>query len=131
MELINQRYETIRELGSGGFGTVYLARDTQLDILVALKRYDLKKMQGKFGSEEKALKYSVVNEIRRAIRLNHPNIIRYYDAFSISMASAFGQESYQVGVMEYLPDGDLHEYVARHGADSPAGRAVFSQIIAV
>ena len=37
MALINNRYELIRIIGKGGFGTTWYARDTKLDMPVAVK----------------------------------------------------------------------------------------------
>ncbi len=83
-------------IGKGGFGKVYRARDTNLGMEVAIKKY----------SGNLPAKYSLFEEIKRAIKLNHPNLVRYYDAFELDEASAFG-DKIQVGVLEYVNGGDL------------------------
>lgn len=67
------RYETVRLLGKGGMGEVYLATDPALGRRVALKvlpselQHDAK-MRGRF-----------MNEARAVAALNHPNIITLHD----------------------------------------------------
>ncbi|HEX5364988.1 MAG TPA: protein kinase [Gallionella sp.] len=64
------RFEIIRELGKGGQGMVYLAKDTQLDRGVAIKT--LRNLAHQ--SEQLA------HEARIVSKLQHPNIIPLYDA---------------------------------------------------
>ena len=85
-------------IGKGGFGSVYKAKDLSLDIWVAIKKY----------SGQLPAKYSLFEEIKRAIQLNHPNLIRYYDAFELKDNTAFG-DKIQVGVLEYANGGDLYQ----------------------
>ena len=65
-------YELERELGQGGMGTVYLARDTGLNRKVALKilRADL--------SDDPAFAQKFLDEVEVTASLAHPNIIRVY-----------------------------------------------------
>jgi hypothetical protein len=66
------RFELVRELGRGGFGIVYEARDRELGRAVALKavrageRLDLR--------EERLLR-----EAEAAARLSHPNLVTLFD----------------------------------------------------
>ncbi len=61
-------------LGTGGFGVVYLAEDTQLNRKVALK---LPHLEGVF-SPEKRRRFSA--EATTAANLDHPGIVRVYEA---------------------------------------------------
>ena len=65
-------YELERELGQGGMGTVYLARDTGLNRKVALKilRHDL--------SDDPSFSRKFLDEVEVTASLSHPNIIRVY-----------------------------------------------------
>src|SRR5262249_52859666 len=67
------RYELRRFLGSGGFGTVYLGHDTQLDRPVAIKV--LYSASGRAQTE----KESFLQEARRLARLRHPGIVSVHD----------------------------------------------------
>ncbi len=83
-------------IGQGGFGSVYKAYDENLGIHVALKKY----------SGNMPNKYSLFEEIKRVIQLNHTNLVRYYDAFEIKGDATFA-DKIQVGVMELVNGGDL------------------------
>jgi predicted Ser/Thr protein kinase len=65
------RFEVQRELGRGGFGVVYEARDLDLGRQVALKIVK----PGRFTEEEG----KVVREAEAIARLTHPNLITLYD----------------------------------------------------
>ncbi len=67
------RFEVLGEVGAGGMGRVYRARDSRLGREVAIKllaeRYS--------GNEEYLLRFE--HEARAASALNHPNIVTVYD----------------------------------------------------
>ena len=62
-------YEIVRQIGIGGMGEVYLAKDQKLDRRVALKI-----LNEKFSRDESNLK-RFVREAKAASALNHPNIL--------------------------------------------------------
>src|SRR5262245_9335947 len=67
------RYQILEEIGRGGFATVYRARDTELERLVALKELHPHLLAdtdwiGRFR-----------HEARLIARLNHPQIVTLYD----------------------------------------------------
>jgi TolB-like protein/Flp pilus assembly protein TadD len=66
------RFEIIRELGRGGFGVVYEARDRDLGRQVALKLV----RPGRITEEEG----KVSREAETIARLTHPNLVTLYDA---------------------------------------------------
>jgi class 3 adenylate cyclase/tRNA A-37 threonylcarbamoyl transferase component Bud32 len=95
------RYAILREIGGGGMGKVYLAHDTHLDRLIALK---VPRLDAVDSAERTMLRERFHREARAAALLNHPNICQVYD----------------VGVIEDIPyltmayiDGDpLHTWAA-------------------
>ena len=69
---LNNRYQTLRELGHGGMGTVYLALDTYLEREVAVKVLNRQQL----GTAGRGL---LLNEARAAARLSHPNVTMVFD----------------------------------------------------
>ena len=63
------RYSIDREIGRGGMGVVYLAREVHLDRPVAIKLLPPER------AREAALRHRFLREARLAAKLSHPNII--------------------------------------------------------
>ncbi len=68
-------YDVIRELGRGGMAVVHLARQRDLERLVALKEL------GGFNARDPAFAERFLRESRMAGGLNHPNIVTVYEYF--------------------------------------------------
>jgi predicted Ser/Thr protein kinase len=68
-EAVAGRYSLERELGRGGMGVVYLAREVRLDRLVAIKL-----LPPEFASQP-VLRDRFMREARTAARLSHPYIV--------------------------------------------------------
>ncbi len=95
------RYEILEEIGRGGMGIVFRARDRRLGREVALK---------KLPENLRAIPHAVklfLREARAAASLNHPNIVTVHDA---------GQEgeSYFI-TMELLAGSPLHKVLSQRG----------------
>jgi tetratricopeptide (TPR) repeat protein len=103
--LLGGRYRLERELGRGGMGMVYLARDMQLDRLVALK------FLGSLVDDSEEFRQRFIREAKAAARVNHPNIVHIYD-ISASLGRAYI-------AMEYVEGMNLHAYVHKWGALQP------------
>jgi len=65
-------YEVLAELGEGGMGVVYKARDTRLDRFVAIKVLTAATI-----SEERRRRFA--QEARAASALNHPGVVTIHD----------------------------------------------------
>jgi serine/threonine-protein kinase len=92
------KYKILSTIGSGGFGTVYLAEDTWIDKKVALK---VPHKQGvDFGE--------LLREPRLLASLNHPNIV--------TILTAERQSNVFFIVMEYVPGETLETIITRDGA---------------
>src|SRR4051794_11836679 len=92
------RYEMFREIGRGGMATVYLARQTELDRLVALKEL------AAFHASDPTWAKRFLRESRVAGSLSHPNIVTVFDYFE--------HEGTPYIAMEYIEAGSLRPYVA-------------------
>ena len=93
------RYEVLHEIGRGGTATVYLARQTDLGRLVALKELSA------LPVSDPATARRFVRESRLAGRLNHPNIVTVHDFFE--------DHGTPYIAMEYLERGSLRPVVRR------------------
>jgi serine/threonine-protein kinase len=92
------KYKILSPLGSGGFGTVYLAEDTWIDKKVAIKVPHRQNVD--FGS--------LLREPRLLASLSHPNIV--------SILTAEKQDNVFFIVMEYVPGETLEAIIAREGS---------------
>jgi tRNA A-37 threonylcarbamoyl transferase component Bud32 len=93
------RYEILREIGQGGMATVHLARQIDLDRLVALK--ELRALR----NDDPSLVHRFLREARLAGSLTHPNIVTVHDYFEDGGAPHIA--------MEYMARGSLRPYVGR------------------
>jgi predicted ATPase/serine/threonine protein kinase len=93
------RYEIRSKLGAGGMGEVYLAHDTKLGRLVALKI-----LPAGVASEEKRMQ-RFRQEAQAASALNHPNIITIYEIE--------GTESTQFIATEFIDGETLRQRMSR------------------
>jgi serine/threonine-protein kinase len=71
------QYDVLRELGRGGMGIVYLARDVRLDRMVAIKTLPAHLAAGDVVRDR------FLREARTAARLSHPNIVPVHRADEI------------------------------------------------
>src|SRR5262249_22925104 len=93
------QYELLRELGRGGMGVVYLARQPALDRVVALKMI----LGSHLATPEQVGRF--LAEARAAARLRHPNIVQVYEAGEVG-----GQPYF---TMQYVEGRGLNEVLAR------------------
>ena len=105
------QYEVQRELGRGGMGVVYLARNKLMDRLEVLKVLN-KKMLDRSGAGERFLR-----EIRSAAKLSHPNVVVAHNAMQLGELLVFA--------MEYVPGEDLAQVVKTSGGPLPVLRACY------
>jgi formylglycine-generating enzyme required for sulfatase activity/tRNA A-37 threonylcarbamoyl transferase component Bud32 len=100
-ELLLGSYLLLERLGSGGMGAVFKAQNWKLGRIVALKLIKPERLTG----EETVRRFQ--REIRAAAALDHPNIVRAYDADEAAGSHFF--------VMEYVEGIDLSRLVKQSG----------------
>lgn len=104
-QLLAGRYFIERELGRGGMGIVFLARDVALDRLVAIK------LLPRTLADQPAFRDRFLREARTAAGLSHPNIV------PIHLVEDRGDLVFFV--MGYVDGPTLRERVERGGPLSP------------
>ncbi|WVZ12796.1 hypothetical protein V8G54_017326 [Vigna mungo] len=97
VDMEEERYETLKELGSGNFGVARLAKDKKTGELVAIK----------YIERGKKIDANVQREIVNHRSLRHPNIIRFKEVFLTHTHLAI--------VLEYAAGGELFERICNAG----------------
>ena len=110
-------FELVKELGQGGMGTVYLARNRMMDRLEVLKVISTALLD-RPGALER-----FQQEIRSAAKLNHPNIVA---AHSVSRPG-----NLLVFAMEYVRGQDLAQVVKARGPLPVANAAFYAHQVAL
>lgn len=101
--LIAGRYRVEQELGSGGMGVVWRARDETLGRLVAIK-------QAHPASDERRLR-ALTQQARMAGVVGHPRVVTLHDLVEAEGVTWL--------IMEYVPSRDLTDVVDAGGVLSP------------
>ena len=94
----DDRYQLIRQIGQGGFATVWLAHDRREDTQVAIKV-----LHGQFSASEER-RERLFRGARQMARLDHAHIVKVMGAPAIDDGWAYF-------VMEYVDGGDFRRAV--------------------
>jgi serine/threonine protein kinase len=100
-QLLLGSYVLLERLGEGGMGEVFKARNWKLGQIVALKVIRKERM----ANADAVRRFQ--REIRAAAKLNHPNIVRAYDADEVA--------GNHLLVIEYVDGTDLAKLVKQRG----------------
>nr|BBH85618.1 hypothetical protein KTC_03690 [Thermosporothrix sp. COM3] len=111
--LLDQRYRITQEIGKGGMGAVYRARDIRHQRLVAIKVIALD-ASNSFSAEQ--LRRDLKREIDIIAHLTHTLIVPLYDSGTIEDQEP-GLAAYFV--MPYYQAGSLHDWLHRPGQPLP------------
>lgn len=95
-ELFDNKYRFVKDLGSGGFGKVFLAKEERSENFVAIKQ---------LKNEDKEKQDDIIYEMQMVSKFNHPNIVLYKHHFV--------QEDLLYIVMEYCPLGSLRDLMRK------------------
>ena len=106
--------EIVSLLGHGGMGAVYLARQTSLDRIVALK------VLSNSLAEDPSFTERFAREAKTLAKLTHPNIVTVFDS------GQAGDASYLV--MEFVDGVNLRDAIAAHEIDASRALAIVQQI---
>ncbi len=100
--LFGERYKIIKKVGRGGMGSVYLARDIDLDIEVALKI-----IHPEFANNPRFVK-QFKKEILLAREITHENIVRIHDFGEVNGIKFIS--------MQYIEGKNLEQMITDSGA---------------
>jgi serine/threonine-protein kinase len=115
LECVAGRYEVLGLVGSGGMGSVYRARDRQLDEVVALKVL----RRDRLGDPEALERFK--REVKLARRVTHVNVARTFDIGE--------HEGEPFLTMEYIEGEPLSALLEREGALPPARVLAIAQAL--
>jgi serine/threonine protein kinase len=113
-----EEYRILKVLGQGGFGITYLAEDIRMNHRVAIKELLPKDFATRSEdytvvpltqSDEPDLawaKESFIEEARILVRLNHPNIVRFFRYFELNSTAYL--------VMAFVPGQNFKDWMQRH-----------------
>ncbi|MBI2535997.1 MAG: protein kinase [Gemmatimonadetes bacterium] len=113
---LGDEYELLRQLGTGGFGRVYLVRDLELEREEALK------VLHPFLTSDPAVVERFRREAQLAAQLTHPNIVSIYDTGGRAGLSWYTM-AYVWYTMAYVDGVSLATLVKSEGPQ-PLGRVV-------
>lgn len=102
-ELQNGKYTIEKELGEGGFGITYLAKDNQGNLVVIKTLNDAIKKRADFAKFQQ----DFINEAIKLAKCNHPHIVKIYEVIN--------EDDLWCMVMEYIDGEDLGTLVENHG----------------
>lgn len=103
--ILDDRYEIIEQIGTGGMAKVYKAKDKLLDRFVAIKI-----LKDQYAEDDEFLK-KFNNEAQSAAKLSHVNIVNVFD---IGQDLYMGQRIYYI-VMEYVDGNTLKDLIVSQG----------------
>ena len=113
---VSGRYSLVRELGRGGMGVVFLAREVSLDRLVAIK------LLPSGLASQASLRDRFLREARTAAQLSHPHIVAIHAVEATELLVFF--------VMEYVAGETLGARLCRVGALSASEALRITQEVA-
>ena len=102
LKVVKDRYEVVRRIGKGSYGTVYACRDYYLgNAIVAMKVFPPHVLRDRLAARRLA------REIQAANRVDHENVVRFYDFFKYSDFCAI--------TMEFVDGPSLRAYMEQSG----------------
>jgi eukaryotic-like serine/threonine-protein kinase len=118
--ILNDKWEILEHIATGGRGEVYRARQTNLDREVVVKTISPEFLAELDGDEEE-----IETELQRFHReamamalIRHPYIVQIYDQDSAVVPTNGGEQSVRYVVMEYVPGPTLRSTMPQEGVGS-------------
>lgn len=94
-------YRIVQKIGQGGMSSVYLARQEENDGIVVIKTLFSESIEDETFVDRFLLEYELI------CKLDNPNIVKiYHQSYT---------EELMYMIMEYFPNGDLHQRITNSG----------------
>jgi len=116
--ILEGRYVIEKELGQGGFGVVYLARDRKLSNFVVVKTLI---EQAQKDRESEWIEEKFRQEIEVMARINHPGVVGALDVGALPGGGVYL-------VMQYIPGPSLRDVIPAGGMDLARAGALIRQL---
>lgn len=116
-QILNDRWEILGHIATGGKGEVYRARQLKLEREVALKVVSQELIDAYEGDEEEIA--AELERFRREVLAmaasRHPNVLQVYDFEQDTVAVDGQEQSVEYLVMEYIPGDTLASTIPDQG----------------
>ncbi len=103
--LVNQNYQVLEEIGEGGYGIIYKARQISTGQIVAIKA--LKMPQGLKKQKVKQQLARFEREAQLCAEINHPNIVKILD-------KGYSEQTGPYAVFEYIKGETLKAHILQN-----------------
>jgi len=113
--VLNERYEILREIGAGGMGHVYQAKDRDLDETVALKV-----LRAEFSADA-SIQKRFLREIKLTRMITHPHVVKVFDTGKYKGNRYIS--------MEYIEGTSLDEWLRKGKRDVRTLLAIVAKIL--
>ena len=101
--IVGTKYKILKLIGQSLFSKVYKVINTSNGLIRAMKV--VKNSLLKFSFDDKSSEASFLKTIENHVKLDHPNITKFYEYFSDQTHCYF--------IMEYIPNGTLTENILK------------------
>ena len=99
-----EKYEKLTQIGKGSFGYVFKVKRKADGMILCWKELD-------YGRMQEREKQQLVSEVNALNRLNHLNIVKYYDKIILK------EQNKLLIVMEYCENGDMAQLIKKCRAE--------------
>ena len=105
---LSQRWEPLEKIGEGGFSSVFLVRDAELDRLVAFK---VAHANDCGDGDPKKLRELALAEASKMAKIQHRNVLHVNELLKI--------DGLPILVLDYVSGGDLHRRIRSAHSEGP------------
>jgi serine/threonine-protein kinase len=116
-DILNEKWEILEHIATGGMAEVYRARQIKLDREVAVKVLSQEFLDS-FEGDEKEIQIALERfdrEVKAMAQVRHPNVLQIFDHDRAVVKKNGGESSIQYIAMEYIPGPNLRSALLPEG----------------